>query len=166
MPALESGTEAPVFALPSVDGKQVSLQDALRRGPVVAAFFKISCPVCQFTFPYLERLHQAYRGNNVTFLGISQNPKADTAQFLKEYGVTFTTLVDDPAKYAASNAYGLTNVPTVFFIGQGGEIEQSIVGWSRKDMEQLSKRIAEAVQSGKAAPIFKPGEDVPDFKAG
>ncbi len=164
MPALEAGTEAPAFALPSMDGQDVSLQDALRRGPVVAAFFKISCPVCQFTFPFLERLHRAYKGK-VTLVGVSQNPKAETAGFLKEYGVTFPTLLDDPAKYAVSNAYGLTNVPTIFLIGQGGEIEQTIVGWDRKDMEKLNARLAELTRATPPA-IFNAGEQIPDFKAG
>ena len=164
MPALEAGTEAPAFALPAMDGRDVSLQDALARGPVVAAFFKISCPVCQFTFPFLERLHRAYKGK-VTFIGVSQNPKAETEGFRKEYGVTFTTVLDDAAKYAVSNAYGLTNVPSIFLIGQGGEIEQTIVGWDRKDMEKLNERLAELTREARPT-IFRAGEQIPDFKAG
>src|SRR5207302_107770 len=39
MPALSPGTAAPDFTLPTVDGKQFSLKDALTKGPVVAAFF-------------------------------------------------------------------------------------------------------------------------------
>ncbi len=54
---------------------------------------------------------------------ISQDDRRNTEAFLNEYGVTFPTLLDDPNGYAVSNAYGLTNVPTVFLIGQDGEIE-------------------------------------------
>ena len=60
MAALEAGTQAPQFELPAMDGSRFSLQDALTRGPVVAAFFKISCPVCQYAFPFLERIYKAY----------------------------------------------------------------------------------------------------------
>ena len=52
MAALSPGTPAPDFTLRAMDGKQFSLRDALARGPVVAAFFKISCPTCQYTFPF------------------------------------------------------------------------------------------------------------------
>jgi peroxiredoxin len=165
MPALSAGTSAPELTLPTVDGKTFSLADALQRGPVVLAFFKITCPVCQYALPYLERLHQNFRGKNVTIIGVSQNPNADTRAFMREYGVTFPVVLDDPRNYAVSNAYGLTNVPTVFYVAPDGEIELSSVGWSRADMEQLNNRLAEAVNA-RQQPIFRPGEDVADFKAG
>ena len=67
------------------------------KGPVVAAFFKISCPVCQFTFPFLERLHQRY-GKSATFLGISQDDAKATRKFTDEYGVTFPMPLDESGK--------------------------------------------------------------------
>ncbi len=141
MPALTVGKVAPDFALPTLNGGSFSLHDALKRGPVVLAFFTISCPVCQFAFPYVERLHQAYKGKNVTIIGVSQGDAKNTALFVKEFGITFPVALDDPKKYLASNAYGLTNVPTIFCVSPAGEIEQSIVGWSRADMEELSRTL-------------------------
>ncbi len=165
MPALATGTTAPKIELTTTDGKPFSLQEALKRGPVIAAFFKISCPVCQFTFPFVERLYQAFKGKSATIVGISQNDKKDTQAFMKEYGVTFPVVLDDRERYPVSNAYGLTNVPTLFYIAPDGEIEISSVGWSRADLEEISKRLSEATGAPKAR-LFKPGEDVPDFKAG
>src|ERR1700730_7840972 len=89
MAALASGMQAPDFNLPTTDGQNFSLHDALARGPVVAAFFKISCPVCQYAFPFLERIHKSYGGQKVSFVGISQNQKKDTAAFMKQFDVTF-----------------------------------------------------------------------------
>ncbi len=134
MPALATGTTAPKIELTTTDGKPFSLQEALKRGPVIAAFFKISCPVCQFTFPFVERLYQAFKGKSATIVGISQNDKKDTQAFMKEYGVTFPVVLDDRERYPVSNAYGLTNVPTLFYIAPDGEIEISSVGWSRADL--------------------------------
>jgi peroxiredoxin len=165
MPTLMAGAVAPDFTLPSVDGGQLSLREALGRGPVIVAFFKISCPVCQLAFPYIERLYQAYKGRRVTIVGVSQNDVSETRAFMKEYGVTFPVLLDDRSRYPVSNAYGLTNVPSVFYIGPEGEIEQSVVGWDRKEMEQLSRRVAE-VTGSTPVQIFRPSEDVPQFKAG
>ncbi len=165
MPALEAGTAAPEFKLSGTDGKPFALADALKRGPVLAAFFKVSCPVCQFTFPFLERIHKAYAGGKVTVVGISQDDKQDTAAFLREYGITFPVLLDDPRRYAVSNAYGLTNVPSLFLVTPEGGVEVSSVGWSRQDIETLSARLAQA--AGKPpAKVFRAGEDIPDFKAG
>jgi cytochrome c biogenesis protein CcmG, thiol:disulfide interchange protein DsbE len=165
MAALPAGTNAPEISLPSLDGGRFSLQAALQQGPVLAAFYKVSCPVCQYTFPYLERLHQAYRDKRITIVGISQDNQRDTTAFVKEYGVTFRNLLDDPNGYAVSNAYGLTNVPTLFLIGQDGRIDGSSVGWVKQEIEDINRQLA-AAQQAPMAPIFKPGEDVRDFRAG
>jgi peroxiredoxin len=165
MAALAAGTTAPDFTLSAMDGKQFSLRETLTRGPVVAVFFKISCPVCQYALPFLERIYRAHGNKNVTFVGISQNGKKDTAAFLKEYGVTFPVLLDDTSTYPASNAYGLTNVPTVFWIAGDGKIEISSVGWVRSDIEAVNRRAGEAAGDG-VQPVFQPGEPVADFRAG
>jgi len=165
MGALTVGKHAPDFKLPTMDGKTFSLREALARGPVVAAFFKISCPVCQHAFPYLERIYQAYGDKYVTLVGISQDDTRATAAFLKECGVTFPVLLDDTHTYPVSNTYGLTNVPTVFWIDQGGEIEISSVGWVKQEIEEINQRAAAAGKC-RPHPIFQPGEQVADFRAG
>jgi cytochrome c biogenesis protein CcmG/thiol:disulfide interchange protein DsbE len=174
MAALPAGTKAPDFSLPAVSngkdgnnktGGNFSLQAALKQGPVLAVFFKVSCPTCQYAFPYLERIHKAHGDKKITIVGISQNDQRDTAAFLKEYGVTFPTLLDDPNGYAVSSAYGLTNVPSLFLIGQDGQIEISSVGWVKQEVEDINRKLAEAQQIT-FPQIFQPGEDVRDFRAG
>ena len=166
MPALPSGVAAPEVNLSTVDGKEFSLEQARKRGPVVLAFFKVNCPVCQMAFPYLERIYKAYSGSpNVTLVGVSQNDAKETKAFNRDYGVNFPVLLDPTGKYPVSNAYGLTNVPSVFLVSSEGDIELSIVSWSKPDMEELNRRLAKA--SGKApAQIFTPGDKVVDFKPG
>ena len=165
MAALTAGTSAPNFKLQTVDGKQFSLRDALAKGPAVAAFFKISCPVCQYAFPFLERIYEAHGGKNVTIVGVSQNEKKDTAAFMKEYGITFPILLDDTKTYPVSNAYGLTNVPSIFWIGQDGEIEISSVGWDKKEIEEINRKAAEINGQGPQT-IFMSNEQVPDHRPG
>ena len=90
MAALEAGTQAPQFELPAMDGSKFSLQDALTRGPVLAVFFKNSCPVCQYALPYFERIYKTYGKGKLSIVGISQNDKKDTAEFMKRYGMYFS----------------------------------------------------------------------------
>jgi len=166
MPALEAGVVAPEIRLPQLDGSECSLEQARKRGPVVAAFFKVSCPVCQLAFPYLERIYKAYgQSGKFSFVGVSQNDAADTKDFIRQYGTTFPMLLDDTKKYPASNAYRLTNVPSIFLISPEGEVELSSVGWSKQDMEELNRRLAE-ISGVRPVPLFKPGESVPDYKPG
>jgi peroxiredoxin len=166
MPALDAGAMAPDFTLSTVDGKQVSLKDALKKGPVLVAFFKVSCPVCQYAFPFFERVFQANRGGNITVLGVSQDNAKNTQAFLREFGVTFPVAIDDSASgYATSKTYGLTNVPTVFLIAPSGEIEVSSVGWSKRDVEAIVQRLADYRQQH-PVPIWRGGESVQEFRGG
>jgi peroxiredoxin len=165
MAALKPGSTAPDFSLPSMDGNHFSLREALARGPVVAAFFKISCPTCQFALPFLERIYKAHGNQGVTIVGISQNTKKDTDAFTKEFKITFPILLDEMSSYPVSNAYGLTNVPTIFWIAQDGEIEISSVGWIKKEVEEVNERSAEA-SAASAKSLFSPTEQIADFRAG
>lgn len=165
MSALLAGVEAPEINLAGLDGAKFSLRDALKKGPVLAAFFKVSCPICQMAFPYVERLFQAYgKQGKITVTGVSQDNAADTRAFNREFGVTFPVLLDEK-NYAVSRAYGLTNVPTLFLISPEGEIEMTLVSWSKAEMEQLSRRLAE-VNGMPVAEIFRRSEQVPEFRPG
>jgi peroxiredoxin len=164
MTKVQVGNAAPTFSLSGMNGQLYSLGEATKKGPVLAAFFKISCPVCQFTFPFLERLYEAYGGDKVSIWGISQDDPPDTKEFSQEYGLKFTALIDGDG-YPASNQYGLTNVPTILLIGSDGKVAVSSVGFSKPDLEKIAAELARA--SGKPLlPLFRPGEVVPDYKPG
>jgi peroxiredoxin len=166
MAALSAGTTAPQFELPLIEGgADFSLEAARARGPVLLVFFKISCPVCQYALPFLERIYRTHGGGKVTIVGISQNGAKDTRQFLDRFGITFQVLLDDPKSYPVSNAYGLTNVPTAFWIAEDGEIEIASVGWVKADVEQVARKASDA-NAAKATPIFASGEQIADFRAG
>jgi peroxiredoxin len=165
MAALEAGKQAPQFELPAMDGSTFSLQDALSRGPVLAVFFKKSCPVCQYALPYFERVYKAYGKGKFSIVGVSQDDKKDAAEFMKKYGITFPVLLDDTKSYPASNAYHLTNVPSAFWISGAGDIELSSVGWSRRDFEEMIRKAASA-NGQQPKPVFQPAEQIADFRAG
>jgi peroxiredoxin len=164
MTHIVAGNIAPGFSLKALDNKQYSLNTLLERGPVVAAFFKISCPVCQFTFPFLERLYKSYGGGGVTFLGISQDDARATQNFAKEYGVTFPLLLDESG-YPVSNTYGLTNVPTIFLMDTDGTVKVSSMGFDKKDLETIAAHLADRKKIS-LAPLFHPGEVIPANKPG
>jgi peroxiredoxin len=157
---LQAGDRVPDFRLPLLSGDKAggdtSLHDLSAEGPVLLAFFKITCPVCQFTFPFLERLHQ---GGTLPIYGISQNGVEDTRSFNQEFGVTFATLLDpEEGDFAASNAFGISTVPTLFLVERGGAISHVIEGWQKKEIELLGTKAG--------VRPFRPGDHVPEWKAG
>jgi peroxiredoxin len=132
---LRPGSPAPLHTLPPIAEERVLL-----------AFFKISCPVCQMTLPYLNRV------SGLPVYGVSQNDPEDTREFAETYRLNFPMLHDpEEADFPASNAFGITHVPTLFLV-KGGRIDRVIEGWDKKDMEALG-----AVRAGDNVPAFKAG---------
>jgi peroxiredoxin len=166
MSTLEAGAKAPEVSLNSTHNRSFSL-DAERatRAAVLMAFFKVECPTCQYTFPFLQRIAQAYPREKVLVVGISQSPHDDTVAFARKYGVTFPVMLEDPKKYTASNAYGLTTVPSTFMVSRAGTVESATIGWDKKQISELNELVAKAAGMP-PAPIFNAGENVLDFKAG
>lgn len=150
---LAAGMKAPDFELAGEDRKPVRLSALLSGGPVLVAFFKVSCPVCQYTFPFLERLAGA-----AAVLGISQDKAAATADFRRAFGITFPIVFDAAPAYSVSNAFGITSVPSLFLVGEDGTVAVSGSGFSRADLETIG--------SGLGTPPFREGERVPEFRPG
>jgi peroxiredoxin len=164
MSRIHAGDQAPEFSLPDTHGAAHSLKDLLKKGPVIAAFFKMSCPTCQFTMPFLQRIDDAYGSANATLLAISQDDPADTAEFCEEYGVKFTALVDQDG-YPVSHQYGITNVPSIYLISPDGKVQASAVGFARKEIETMGAEFAR-VNQRPVSPVFHPTEIIPDTKPG
>jgi len=153
---LDAGKHAAAFQLKTLRGSNESLDGILAKGPALLAFFKISCPVCQLAFPFLERLSAS---TALQVVGISQDDPASTEEFNRRFGVTFPMLLDAAKDgYQASNAYGITSVPSLFLVEPDGTISTAFNGFSKRDMTALGDR--GGIQ------MFRPDENVPEWKAG
>jgi peroxiredoxin len=153
---LDPGSPAPDFRLPQLDGGPVALQEILAKGPALIAFYKTTCPVCQLTFPFLERIH---KGGTLPVYAVSQDGAEDTREFNREFGIALPTLLDSARSgYAVSNAFGISSVPSMFLIGRDGVVARVIEGWSKRDIESLGELAG--------AQVFRQGDNVPEWKAG
>ncbi len=164
MPTLTTGRTAPSFQLVTTTGERLSMPEALAKGPVLLAFFKVSCPTCQFTFPFLERIYQQLREQGVQVWGIVQDKAKDGARFASTYGVTFPILVDD-SPYQVSRTYGLAHVPTLFLVKPDGRIEAASEGFCKADLLSIQKSLGQLLSATPPA-LFLPNERVPEFKPG
>jgi peroxiredoxin len=152
----DAGSRAPDFRLARLDGGEMSLADIAANGPALLVFFKITCPVCQMTLPFLERIHAS---GSLPIYGISQNDAEDTREFMQEFGVSFPMLLDsEDADFPASNAYGISSVPTMFLVERDGTLSRALEGWQKAEMDRLGALAGMA--------IFRPGDNVPAWKAG
>jgi peroxiredoxin len=145
---LPPGTKAPSFAL----------KDWLSDKPLVLVFFKVGCPTCQFTMPFVQRIADGAAGK-ATFLAVSQDDESATREFYETYGLTLPVLLDTKKEhYAGANAYRIEFVPTFFMISPEGMITQSFTGFVKSDLDELGKQFGvETFRKGEKVPALKPG---------
>lgn len=150
---LKAGSSAPPLELVDIDGGDV-VTDPWLDGPVVLAFFKVSCPVCQMVAPTIAALADA--GARVVAIG--EDPAPALHKYRVEYGQMVTTL-SEPAPYPVSVAYDLDSVPTLYLVGSDGVISDAAGVWDRGVWNRL------AVAAG-GAPVSANGDGLPPYRPG
>ena len=155
---LQPGDSAPDINLSDLDGTAWKLHEALQHGPVVLAFFKISCPTCQMTFPFLQRIADSASGGPKNIVAISQDDAPDSREFQQRFGLSMPTLIDVPPGYSASNAYGIFSVPSIFVVETDGRIASAVEGFNKAALEDLGRRFSVALfRESDRVPALRPG---------
>ena len=153
---LNPGAVAPDFHLTRLEGGEVTLKDLLPGGPVLLVFYKTTCPVCQMALPYVQRIHDAAA---MPIYAISQDDAADTRDFNREFHLTLPTLLDsEAAGFPASNAYGISHVPTLYLVAPDGKILRVIESWNKSEIESLGASVGvRVIQPADSVPAYRPG---------
>jgi peroxiredoxin len=158
--ALEPG--APFPSIPLRDAKGASVAPPV--GDALYVVFKTTCPTCELTWPYLERLRQAAGASGLRILAVSQDDPQKTAAFNARLGSRVET-VFDPQPWVASDRLGVTAVPTFFRVAPDGTIAERGEGFSRDRMEGFA-RLAAAAANKPYEKLFRAGDSAPSTKAG
>lgn len=162
---IQEGQQAADFTLSFENSGEFRLAALAADQLAVLAFFKASCPTCQFAFPYLERVYRNSNSNNrILFAGISQDNARETAEFRRDFPFTFPVLID-PEPYTVSSRYAVDFVPTIYLIAPGGTVQQTIEGFSKHGLQELAGHLAR--HAGMPPPeVFRPDEGVPVYRPG
>jgi peroxiredoxin Q/BCP len=131
---IEQGDQAPDFALPDQDGREVKLSD-FRGQPVVVYFYpKAATPGCTTQACGVRDRRDDYANASAVVLGISPDPVAKVKKFHEKESLNFPLLADDGHAVADSygvwvekSMYGRTywgNERTTFVIDADGQVAQ------------------------------------------
>lgn len=164
MATLTTGREAPVFELVGIDGNKYGLNHTLTRTPILLIFFKVSCPTCQFTLPFAERLYHQIRECGGQVWGISQDNLEDSQRFAKRFELSFPILVDEKP-YLVSKQYNVKFVPTLFFIDKERAVRLSGDGFSKTDLLEIHRLFGRELAIT-LSPLFRTEEKIPEYKPG
>ena len=134
------------------------------RGETLYAVFKTTCPTCELTWPYLERIRRIGDGKGISIVAVAQDDPEKSRAFAERLGTRLDTAYD-PNPWPASDSLGVTTVPTLFRVGADGIVAETIVGFDRDRLGGLARRAA--TLAGKPPlELFRPEDNVPAVKPG
>jgi len=119
--------EAIPFSLLDVDSLQYKLID--HSGKVVLLHFWADwCPHCRKEFAKIQQASDQLQEKGLVILAVNVGQGREHVLELKrEYRLTIPLLLDDKKEIA--DKYGVTGLPTSFFIDRRGKIREKKIGW-------------------------------------
>ena len=117
---LKAGTPAPVFHLPDLQGRMVSLEEYRGRRTLLV-FGDPQCGPCDELAPHLVRFHREYAGNGMGVVIVGRGNAEENRRKAEQHGFEFPVLLQD-RKWKVSKEYGTLATPVAFLIGEDGVI--------------------------------------------
>lgn len=136
---------APDFTVYDADGNAVKLSDFFGK-PIVLNFWASWCGPCQSEMPEFDQAYQD-QGEEIHFLMVNMTDGSretvETAKaFVEDSGYTFPVYYD--TAFEAALGYGVTSLPTTYFIAADGTLTAYAMG--AIDAETLQRGIAMITQ--------------------
>ncbi|MDR3693696.1 TlpA disulfide reductase family protein [Mucilaginibacter sp.] len=142
--SLSNGTVAPQWSLPSLSGKNISL-NSLRGNIVIMDFWYKACIPCYKQMMALEKLKLRYKNKKVVFLGVNtlDDPVKDKLElFLQNRNINMLNVYNGRS---IEKRYKIYATPCIYIIDKNGYIIYSHVGFSGNVLQDvitsISKRL-------------------------
>lgn len=172
---IKTGTPAPDFNLPGIDGKQHTLADYKKAEVLMVVFLSNHCPASHACEPRLKKLLSDYKGKGFDVVAINPNNPIgvrpdelgyskyndsfdEMKLYAKDAGFTFDYLYDGETQ-ATARAYGCLATPHIFIFDKDGKLRyQGRFDDSRyKDESTVTstdaRNAVEALLAGKEVPV-------------
>ena len=165
MSVLQAGTVAPDFSLPDARGHGHSPSNLRSVGLLWLTFFKVSCPTCQSSLHFINRLANK-RTDTARVWTVSQDPPGHTKHFNKEFEIRLPQLFDsEETGFPVSEAYGIDMASATFLIDENKRIMHVSVAWDRAEFATMASALVSVAGLSKLK-LFEPVEYVDDFPTG
>jgi peroxiredoxin len=126
---LVSDGVAPAFALKTLDGKLVRLED-LRGKSLLVHFWATWCGACRYETSALNSVHARLDGSEALLSVVADSEDVDQVRrVVAERGIRYPVLLATPD---VLERYRVSAFPTNYFISPSGTIRSSTVGMSTR----------------------------------
>jgi len=119
-------TKAIDFKLKDLNGEELSLSD-LKGKKVFLNFWATWCPPCKAEMPEIEKLYEETKDSDLVIVAVEiGEPLTTVKSFIDSNKYNFKVLLDSDQSVASK--YGISSIPTSFFIDAEGNIISKRIG--------------------------------------
>ncbi len=141
---IKVGQHAPDFSLYTPEREKISTKKYYGKYLLIH-FWADWCSQCRAEFPKLEESYRNLRDRNFEIVAVNVGQSAGhVREFIKRYHISFPMVMDGDLRM--SKIYGVTGLPTNYFINDKGIIFKIIIGWVN---EQQILKILEEMKNEK-----------------
>lgn len=156
-PAPAAAAAKSQFTLPSLDGKEFSLQKALEEGPVILDFWATWCKPCIKGLPAVQKIAREFEDRGVGVYAVNVDGPRNQPKvrpFLKRHRLELPVLLDHSRQ--VMKQFQLPAVPASLILSTEGEVVYKHFGYKPGDEIRLRARLVELL--GEAVPDSTKGE--------
>lgn len=149
-PELARARMAPAFAVTTLDGQRISL-DNLKGKVVLIDFWATWCGPCRQALPHLQEIARKFQGQPLVILSVSLDPEEKKwKDFVANNGMTWANCRDGGFNGPMATMFAVRAIPNTFTIDADGVLQDEHVGDAAIE-GKLKKQIARAHELQAAA---------------
>ena len=142
-----SGRAIPDLKIKLLNGKQTSIHDLLKDGPLLIDFWATWCKPCKKVMKHLDRYHQAYGNHGFKVLMINQDTPRSLGKvksYIRSQKHTFYVGLD-PNQETAKKLNGQI-MPTLILVNRDGMIQWRHQGYVPGEEVEIERQIRIALE--------------------
>jgi thiol-disulfide isomerase/thioredoxin len=142
-PELARARMAPPFAVTTLDGQRVSMDD-LKGKVVLLDFWATWCGPCRAALPHMQKIAKKFEGEPLVVLSVSlDQDEQKWKDFIAKNGMTWPQYLDGGFTGPVSRLFAVNAIPHTFTIDADGVLQDEQIGDSSVE-GKLKKLIARA----------------------
>ena len=154
-PELARARMAPPFAVTTIDGQNISL-DNLNGRVVLIDFWATWCQPCREAMPHVRDLARKFQGQPLVVLSVSlDNDQKKWRDFVEKNGMTWPQYYDGGFSGPVAQLFGVHAIPNTFTIDSDGVLQDEHIGDA--SIEGKLKKLVERTRDMQSS-ANKPGQ--------
>ncbi|HKM66956.1 MAG TPA: redoxin domain-containing protein [Candidatus Acidoferrum sp.] len=153
-PELARARMAPPFAVTTIDGKRISM-DELQGKVVLLDFWATWCEPCREALPHIRNIAKKFQGEPLVILSVSlDDDEQKWKDFVAKNEMTWPQCRDGGFKGTIATMFGVTAIPHTFTIDSDSVLQEEHIGDASIE-GKLKKLLAQAREMQKSSTVGK-----------